>query len=207
LGGGISSKLAGGTFVDGARNGIITAGLNHAMHAVVEPIVSVLYSYGTLSATTTHSSYSNGAAGHIALRINEDVYSFEGDGYWRVRKFEAYKSYEVIHRNLAEIFIVADGEAILGATHYIENGTYDLRTNTCVTNTMDLLASGGIGYNSPNGVITPSDFVSQLLQTTHFRGISHFTSIHGDIQLSFSNALKSVALPFSGFKLNTNKLY
>jgi RHS repeat-associated protein len=32
--GGLSSRLSGGTFVDGARNGIITAGLNHLMHAV-----------------------------------------------------------------------------------------------------------------------------------------------------------------------------
>ncbi len=34
LTGGLSSRLSGGTFVDGARNGIITAGLNHLMHAV-----------------------------------------------------------------------------------------------------------------------------------------------------------------------------
>jgi hypothetical protein len=38
LGGGISSKLAGGTFEDGFRNGLISAGLNHGLHALANGI-------------------------------------------------------------------------------------------------------------------------------------------------------------------------
>ena len=38
LGGGISSKLAGGTFEDGFRNGLISAGLNHGLHSVANGI-------------------------------------------------------------------------------------------------------------------------------------------------------------------------
>lgn len=34
--GGVSSVLSGGTFVDGARNGIIAAGLNHGMHLAAD---------------------------------------------------------------------------------------------------------------------------------------------------------------------------
>jgi len=34
LSGGLSSSIAGGSFADGFRQGIITSGLNHAMHAV-----------------------------------------------------------------------------------------------------------------------------------------------------------------------------
>ena len=34
IAGGIGSELAGGTFIDGLRNGLITAGLNHAVHAI-----------------------------------------------------------------------------------------------------------------------------------------------------------------------------
>lgn len=36
LSGGISSSIAGGKFMDGVRQGIITAGLNHAMHDFIE---------------------------------------------------------------------------------------------------------------------------------------------------------------------------
>ena len=36
LSGGLSSSIAGGSFADGFRQGIITAGLNHAMHGVMD---------------------------------------------------------------------------------------------------------------------------------------------------------------------------
>ena len=37
--GGLGSVLSGGTFIDGARNGIITAGLNHAMHMAASSLL------------------------------------------------------------------------------------------------------------------------------------------------------------------------
>jgi RHS repeat-associated protein len=37
LSGGLSSVIAGGNFWDGARQGLITAGLNHAMHSFIDP--------------------------------------------------------------------------------------------------------------------------------------------------------------------------
>lgn len=39
LSGGVSSSMAGGDFWDGVCNGLICAGLNHAMHLACESLV------------------------------------------------------------------------------------------------------------------------------------------------------------------------
>jgi len=38
LSGGLSSTIAGGKFVDGFRQGVITSGLNHVAHYVIQKI-------------------------------------------------------------------------------------------------------------------------------------------------------------------------
>ena len=35
------------------------------------------------------------------------------------------------------------------------NGTYNVETNSCVTQTMSILETGGIQFSKPNGVVSP----------------------------------------------------
>ena len=46
--GGISSMIAGGNFMDGFRQGLITSGLNHVAHSTWLPLIAFNFSFRLL---------------------------------------------------------------------------------------------------------------------------------------------------------------
>jgi hypothetical protein len=70
LTGGISAEMAGGNFWAGARQGLITAGLNHAAHMVADGINNRILEVIIWKETSKKD------VGHLAIRIDDKVYGF-----------------------------------------------------------------------------------------------------------------------------------
>jgi hypothetical protein len=92
LGGGISSKLAGGTFEDGFRNGLISAGLNHGLHALAAELQSdPTCDYIKIPKPTKKGQFACvemkiGAPGHEEVSLNISLEAVQGSNelYWKV---------------------------------------------------------------------------------------------------------------------------
>lgn len=83
--GGIGSVIAGGSFMDGFRNGAISAGLNHAFHALLEggdePTKKVGRPLTKNEITESRKVFSN-KINYSEVRIINDKYlPFQGDDY------------------------------------------------------------------------------------------------------------------------------
>ncbi len=94
LAGGVSSSIAGGEFIDGLCNGLICAGLNHALHYVAGPLNKGL-SIARVTKQWRHVLGPDAIAGAITMDANSGIaLSAEGGGlYVLVGKDKGFYSY------------------------------------------------------------------------------------------------------------------
>lgn len=84
-----------------------------------------------------------------------------------------------------------------------KDGEYSLRDNSCVTNTIDILRSSGMGFNEPNGIVSPYQLQTALSGSSYTKEVktyseSSFSDISGTFFYSLGvSALKTVS------KMNT----
>jgi RHS repeat-associated protein len=126
--------------------------------------VSIILTYPS---TTDHTSsgqlgsYFGGVGGHIAINIDGTVYTFNGDGAWHEISYKDYTSWEQQYRGTAEVTLANVDQAKVEAyiKPQLENRqTYDIKTNSCVTQTMQALTAGGVPFkpvNQLSGTVTP----------------------------------------------------
>ena len=129
--------------------------------------VSIITSGPTTQNAPNYSPGSNGLVGHTAINIDGKVYSFEGDGKWHLASYDKYIGNEKQVRTVVEQTVKVDQSKVQSALGSKQNGTYNVETNSCVSNTMDVLKVGGIPFNQPNGAVSPEQ-LSNALQTSGY---------------------------------------
>ena len=94
LSGGVSAEMAGGDFIDGFCNGLISAGLDHALHYVADPITRRI-PIAIATGRVRHMFGPDAIAGAITMDANSGVaLSAEGGGlYVMVGKDKGFYSY------------------------------------------------------------------------------------------------------------------
>jgi|GEM_PF-6725398 len=103
--------------------------------------------------------------GHISTRVDDHVYSSQGDGRpgaelgLQTKKYD-YDEYleEQSPRGVIEITVLNVDEAAI--LRYLKgslghHGKYNLRTNSCVKTVLGALKAGGVPLRSPNGIVAP----------------------------------------------------
>lgn len=141
--------------------------------------VSIITSGPTIQNTPNRSPTSNSLAGHTALNIDGKVYSFEGDGKWHLVSYKDYIGNEKQVRTVIEQTVNVDQEKVQSALANKENGAYNVETNSCVTNTMDVLKVGGIPFNQPNGAVSPEQLSNALQNSGYVTNSERAISLSG----------------------------
>ena len=174
--------------------------------------VSIITSAPTYQNTPSTIFNPTSLAGHTAINVDGKVYSFQGDGKWHLNPYSKYASNEKQVRTVIEQTVNVDQTKVQTALDNRQNGTYNVETNSCVTNTMAILGAGGIPFAQPNGVITPeqlsealqnSGYVTNSLRTLSSNG----SSVFGEMMYKSLEWLtnKGIINP-AGVRINTIQL-
>ncbi|MEY4904946.1 MAG: hypothetical protein RLZZ292_2761 [Bacteroidota bacterium] len=185
--GGISSKLSGGTFIDGFKNGLITAGLNHAMH----------WTANYLSQPETKKLEviiwkEDGSVGHLAIRIDDKVYGYyptdiNNDGRYtltdlynspgEMKILDYNSSFKQAYKDeTVDVFgMVSSNDQIFQIEGHLKwvtenSGFYELTGSNCTSVGVQSLQSGKIYIRNQNaeimsGYSTKPSTIQNLLQT------------------------------------------
>ncbi len=110
-------------------------------------------------------------------------------------------------RTVIKQTVDVDQNKIQGALDNRKNGKYDISTNTCVTNTMGILSSGGIKFNKANGVVTPEQFSNELQGSGYVTAASrHISGMSSSIMgLALYRVMEQVS-KLTGTNFNTAPL-
>jgi hypothetical protein len=99
---------------------------------------------------------------NTAINVDGKVYSFEGDGKWRVYTLDAYLKNDSQVRSYIDQTVNVDQTKIQDALDNRQDGAYNITTNSCVSNTIKVLEAGGISFNKPNGAVSPEQLSNAL---------------------------------------------
>ncbi len=147
--------------------------------------VSVITS-GPATQNTPTNSTSNSLGGHTAINVDGNIYSFEGNGKWQEYQYDGYMANEKQVRTVTEQTVDVDQTKVQDFLDNSQNGTYNVETNSCVSNTIGALDAGGIPFNQPNGAVTPEQ-LSNTLQNSRY-----VTNSANTISLSSSSILGTI---------------
>lgn len=179
LSGGVGSAIAGGNFVDGLRQGLITGGLNHAAHQIAgsfqggpgDPPVKVyieldgvghvyvqigneIYSYGRYNGSDSPSMGDKGPTGDgVLLKYTGKAakeFIANRTGKNSTRSYTVSASYKKVLSHFRKLY--SSGTANPSGGVVIDR--YMLVGNSCVSNCIRGLNSGGA--NIPITIITPA---------------------------------------------------
>lgn len=153
---------------------------------------------------------SNSLAGHVAINVDGVVYSFEGDGKWKKYKYSDYIKNEKADRYVVEITVNVDQEKVQAALDNRKDGVYNTCTNSCVTNSIEVLSQGGISVNKTDGAVTPNQLSNSLLYSEYAKTIQKYEPLF-DKSLTrrlFIGAINTLGLTemLSGIKINSNNI-
>jgi len=104
-----------------------------------------------------------GLVGHIAIRIDNDVFYMDGEGKYQRGNAEGYRKFE-LSRGAGVVEVVLKNINETHARNFVESRTglqveYSLLRNSCVTYVCDALRAGGVEFNEPNGFVAPMELI------------------------------------------------
>ncbi len=156
---------------------------------------------------------SNSQGGHIAIGIDNNIYSFNGDGKWHVYNYNDYISNESKIRDVGEVTLKINQEQVEKSLNLKpgENQKYDITNNSCVSNTMEVLQKSGLNLSKPNGAVLPAQLFNALATSNqsenstikpNYSGVS----LVGRLMQALTKTLEAIGINLTGATINTKPL-
>jgi hypothetical protein len=156
--------------------------------------VSLIISGPTLKKVDDYS-YSNGLAGHVALNIDGVIHSYEGNGQWSISKYKDYMNFEKKDRAVAELTLNVDQDKVTDnlvkkeKENIVKPCDYNVNSNSCVTNVLDILKSSDLPIQPTNGIVTPEqvfeDFKTSIFVSNEKIFNNYIPSLSGRLTYQF----------------------